>query len=431
MKKIFKVQGNKSVTENNKCRLALPSRQLNWLDCFAFARNDESRHTEDDSPKYLQTQNHVITRKTNRAECGAVCQNDRLSAGHIWQTRSHVYGEVKCQAEIQRDVVIPNKLDNGETCQGLLRRFVHKNVNDNEISPHNDMNNKILNQVQNDVKNVTNLFPYSPISFSLNKKLRRFRIRSCQNPQSGMTFMKQSAFTLAESATHVDLSPTKVKFAFTLAEVLITLGIIGIVAAMTIPTLISNYQKKQTVTKLQKAISIFNQAYKMSFDEVGNPSPQEAFDMGPTKYINTYWAPYLKINNICKTYSDCGYDSLTPITLPSGHKDGANIISERTRIGVQTMDGITYIIFTSHWNSNDNDFTTPSNYVWVDLNGGEKPNKYGRDLFMLTRVENKGVFPYGYDLTNDRVNSECLSSGYTCAEKIRRAGWEIDKSYPW
>ena len=347
----------------------------------------------------MENKNHVITR-TNRAECGAVCQNDRLSAGHIWQTRSHVYGEVKCQAEIQSDVVIPNKLYNGETCQGLLRRFVYKNTNNNEISPHNDMI----------IKTVTNLFPYFPISLSLKKKI---------------------AFTLAESATHVDLSPTKVKFAFTLAEVLITLGIIGIVAAMTIPTLISNYQKKQTVTKLQKAISIFNQAYKMSFDEVGNPSPQEAFDMGPTKYINTYWAPYLKINNICTTYSDCGYDSLTPITLPSGNKDGANIINERTRIGVQTMDGITYIIFTSHWNSNDNDFTTPSNYVWVDLNGGEKPNKYGRDLFMLTRVENKGVFPYGYDLTNDRVNSECLSSGYTCAEKIRRAGWEIDKSYPW
>ena len=90
MKKIFKgirkkEQGNKFVTENIK------------------------RHTEDDSPKYLQTQKHVITR-TSRAECGAVCQNDRLSAGHIWQTRSHVYGEVKCQTETQRDVVIHNKL---------------------------------------------------------------------------------------------------------------------------------------------------------------------------------------------------------------------------------------------------------------------------------------------------------------------------------
>lgn len=49
--------------------------------------------------------------------------------------------------------------------------------------------------------------------------------------------------------------------AFTLAEVLITLGIIGIVAAMTIPTLITNHQKRQTVVKLQRAISVMNQAY--------------------------------------------------------------------------------------------------------------------------------------------------------------------------
>ena len=43
-----------------------------------------------------------------------------------------------------------NELGNGETCQGLLRRFVHKIINNNKISPHNDMNNNI----------VTNLFPF-------------------------------------------------------------------------------------------------------------------------------------------------------------------------------------------------------------------------------------------------------------------------------
>ena len=52
----------------------------------------------------------------------------------------------------------------------------------------------------------------------------------------------------------------KEKFAFTLAEVLITLGIIGIVSAMTIPTLINNYQKKVTVTRLQQTYSMLNQA---------------------------------------------------------------------------------------------------------------------------------------------------------------------------
>ena len=52
------------------------------------------------------------------------------------------------------------------------------------------------------------------------------------------------------------------KKAFTLAEVLITLGIIGIVAAMTLPTLIGKYQKKQTVTQLKK-----------SYTEISQPSP--------------------------------------------------------------------------------------------------------------------------------------------------------------
>lgn len=48
--------------------------------------------------------------------------------------------------------------------------------------------------------------------------------------------------------------------AFTMAEVLITLGIIGIVAAMTLPSLIGNYQKKQTAIQLKKFYSIMQQA---------------------------------------------------------------------------------------------------------------------------------------------------------------------------
>ena len=45
--------------------------------------------------------------------------------------------------------------------------------------------------------------------------------------------------------THVDRSPIKVKLAFTLAEVLITLGIIGVVSAMTMPSLIQSTQNKE------------------------------------------------------------------------------------------------------------------------------------------------------------------------------------------
>ena len=52
------------------------------------------------------------------------------------------------------------------------------------------------------------------------------------------------------------------KKAFTLSEVLITLGIIGMVAALTMPAVIANYQKQETVSRLQKVYSVLSQAVK-------------------------------------------------------------------------------------------------------------------------------------------------------------------------
>ena len=59
------------------------------------------------------------------------------------------------------------------------------------------------------------------------------------------------------------------RVAFTLAEVLITLAIIGVVAAMTIPTLIANYKEKQTVTQLTKTFQTLSHAYQMMQAEYG------------------------------------------------------------------------------------------------------------------------------------------------------------------
>ena len=64
----------------------------------------------------------------------------------------------------------------------------------------------------------------------------------------------KAAFILAEGATHVAHSQNIRRAAFTLAEVLITLGIIGVVAAMTMPSLITNYQKKVWTDQLKKLI---------------------------------------------------------------------------------------------------------------------------------------------------------------------------------
>ena len=69
--------------------------------------------------------------------------------------------------------------------------------------------------------------------------------------------LKKRAFTLAEGATHVDTTDNVRHTAFTLAEVLITLGIIGIVAALTMPALIANYKNKVFATQTKKHILQF------------------------------------------------------------------------------------------------------------------------------------------------------------------------------
>lgn len=57
--------------------------------------------------------------------------------------------------------------------------------------------------------------------------------------------------------------------AFTLAEVLITLGIIGVVAAMTLPTLVQRYKEQETVTRVKKFYSGFSQAYMQAVMDNG------------------------------------------------------------------------------------------------------------------------------------------------------------------
>ena len=79
---------------------------------------------------------------------------------------------------------------------------------------------------------------------------------------------------LEERATHVALCDSVGSYfrhwcgAFTLAEVLITLGIIGIVAAMTIPSLVQDYREKAQVTRVKKFYSVFAQAYAMALQDL-------------------------------------------------------------------------------------------------------------------------------------------------------------------
>ena len=226
--------------------------------------------------------------------------------------------------------------------------------------------------------------------------------------------------------------------AFTLAEVLITLGIIGVVAAITLPNLIANIDHNGKISKLRKAQSILNQAIKLS--TIDNEA-YETWDtsLSPKVYIERYFAPYMKIIAYCDTYSICNYKSSTPWSRynGSGSYSGFNAFS---RVPIFTLDGILYSISTSGGQNDrpDPDAVYDFNYigqqgVFVDINGPNKPNRFGNDVFMLVRNKDGSVMPLGYNLSDSKINTDCRKEGHClyCAEKLRRNGWKTSVSYPW
>ena len=128
---------------------------------------------------------------------------------------------------------------------------------------------KMLNQVQHDI--------YSPKRTYSKNRIKPLTLSRKRRGKGSLPFtlhpsLKKRAFTLAEGAAHVDTSNNIRRVAFTLAEVLITLGIIGVVAALTIPALIANYKEKEIITKAKKNYSVAMQALQLAQAEYGTPN---------------------------------------------------------------------------------------------------------------------------------------------------------------
>ena len=94
------------------------------------------------------------------------------------------------------------------------------------------------------------------------------------------------------------------KKAFTLAEVLTTLGIIGVVAAITMPMLVSTYQERELVSRLKKDYSNISQSYAQSLVENGLPKYWHLGEEGNSdgaKYIQSTLISYFKVWENCET----------------------------------------------------------------------------------------------------------------------------------
>lgn len=270
---------------------------------------------------------------------------------------------------------------------------------------------QILNN-KNDNEKVKNLVPY------------------CHNAL-GPT-KKKCAFTLVEGATHVDMAPTKVKLAFTLAEVLITLGIIGVVAAMTIPTLMSNYRKKQLETQIKANYSLVQQAIKFAeYDDVSyDMAIQDGSDASIQEWYDSFLSKHLKVEQFCSNAkSGCWHKKGIVKDLlgnaPRYEYDngiGGNIVNFKLANGAFfNVDGNT----AEDMKSFGIDSTSDGLTFYFDANGDKKPNQFGKDIYIMVWTD-KGLVPAGYNRTKAEVDVNCLrGDGYFCLQKVISEGWQI------
>ena len=223
---------------------------------------------------------------------------------------------------------------------------------------------------------------------------------------------------------------THAKSGFTLAEVLITLGIIGIVAAMTMPVILENTKKQTTVAHLKKFYTTMNQALRRSEADNGEYKHWEtAYDLGAENYFNKYWKPYIQILKICDTYSECGYSKSNPFIYPNGRIYDIAVVSPSARTTFILADGTTIINFA--W-TGGSDIISASSSIFVDINGYKPPNVAGHDLFLFERKENGMINPKCMGKDDDYIKQRCTRSNTDCCTiKILQDGWQIKDDYPW
>lgn len=218
------------------------------------------------------------------------------------------------------------------------------------------------------------------------------------------------------------------KKAFTLAEVLITLGIIGIIAALTLPNLIGNYKKQVVVTRMQKFYSVFNQAVKLVnsehdesiWEDIGyspgtNPTPGAEMIDWYKKYLNKH----IISNDITQT------------------SDGILIASaDGSGFG---MYGV-HVFFCPSYNYCKKALEKSGNSTYNLFTG----NMDGKNLFGFY-VNKNGLKAYDICWNGERENLFINSaptcsygtyygcSEYThkyCAQLIQYDGWKIKDDYP-
>lgn len=240
----------------------------------------------------------------------------------------------------------------------------------------------------------------------------------------------------------------KKMYAFTLAEVLLTLGIIGVIAAMTLPALIQNNKNKEVEVKLKKIYSVMNQAILLSEKDNG-PKEYWNFDCNTDddnnvnsdeckQGIEKYFLPYIKITKSETFVNSLGHNTLMYFS------DGSVLVGKINKDG-SAPDVLDFYFYPNGKNFNSETFGRT----------GDDGTSYREDagitcfVFRFAPSMNteankfhyrKGFEPYKWNLRELTIDEMTGSHIYACTKNatvkawctalIQANNWQIPKDYP-
>lgn len=200
--------------------------------------------------------------------------------------------------------------------------------------------------------------------------------------------------------------------AFTLAEVLITLGIIGVVAAMTLPVVIGKYNRSVAEVKLKKFYSTINQSINRSIAEKGD------ITLDTSEIVGDQNAEFLE--SWCK-------ENMTKYIVKvkeEGIEKNPNyykiVFMDGSGAAVYLNNSIMYVFYQLNFNKRS-----------ITVTNMDGANEF---LFLYNRDEHR-VEPIFKDWTVANLKNSCYATGdsqrHGCAALIQKNGWKIPDDYPW
>lgn len=241
--------------------------------------------------------------------------------------------------------------------------------------------------------------------------------------------------------TNLTIQPSKLltfrkALAFTLAEVLVVLGIIGVVSALTLPNLSQNTGNKETVAKLQKVQSELNDALGRAQAEYG---PVKTWFRGGNyegaalrNRFNGRIEEFLRVSKTCETNKSGCFTNKSPKNFRGAASATIWNLNTATNNSERYILADGTSVYFHLWNKTCDGYQAPDGlktgcgWIEVDLDGPNKgPHQAGKDIFLFDISNTYGIYPYGsfqsaYDL--DTIYKRCFNTGETCAAWVINNG---------